>query len=265
MCEYGIASTNIYNMDKTGFQCGIGGSKRVVVTSGNPAAQFKAQLGSQKWATVIECIGSGGQVLLLLIITKGHTHTVGEQQCMDGIPAMWHFAKSSNGWTSNEIAIQWLKNIFDIETKLSLPSAYCLLIIDGHQLHTSSKFCGALWSQHIIPFLLLPHTMHLMQPLDISIFGPLTGRYRHLVNKAAKHMDMIDKALFASFYAQACSKVLMQSRAQNAFSDCSITLDLSPEKVLARLAGRTADPTCEQLLLARDCCSCIGCSHECHT
>ena len=81
-----------------------------------------------------------------------------------------------------------------------------------------------------------------MQPLDVSVFGPLTGQYQHLVNKAAPHTDTVDKALFGTFYAQACKKVLTQAAAQKAFSECGITTHLTPNKVLAQLAGHPAAP-----------------------
>lgn len=76
-----------------------------------------------------------------------------------------------------------------------------------------------------------------MQPLDVSVFGPLTGQYRRLVNAAAEHIDAIDKALFATLYSQAREKVMTQTAAWKAFANCGMTVNLSPEKVLAQLAG----------------------------
>ena len=68
-----------WSNNETGFVFGLAGSQHVVVPAGEKAVQFKAQPGNQHSATAIECIGSGGQVLLPLIITKGKLHTVGEQ------------------------------------------------------------------------------------------------------------------------------------------------------------------------------------------
>ncbi|SPO24922.1 related to transposase [Ustilago trichophora] len=235
--EYNVSSTNIYNMDETGFMFGVGGREQVVVPSGDQAASFKAQPGNRESATVIECIGSAGQVLPPLVITKGCVHTVGEQRRMEDVPATWRFAKSNNGWTNNELAVQWVETIFDPSTTPSPPSAWRLLILDGHGSHTSVEFCNALWSRHIIPFLFPPHATHVMQPLDVSIFRPLKGRYQHAVNEAAQHVDTIEKALFATFYAQAREQVLTQSAVRKAFVDSGITMSPSPDKVIARLPG----------------------------
>ncbi|SPO22558.1 related to transposase [Ustilago trichophora] len=227
-------------MDETGFMFGVGGRERVVVPSGDQAASFRAQPGNRESATVIECIGSAGQVLPPLIITKGRVHTVGEQQRMENVPATWRFAKSNNGWTNNEIAVQWVETIFDPSTTPLPSSAWRLLILDGHGSHTSVEFCNALWSRRIIPFLFPPHATHVMQPLDVSIFRPLKGRYQHAVNEAAQHVDTIDKALFATFYAQAREMVLTQSAVRKAFTDSGITMSPSPNKVIARLPGHSA-------------------------
>ncbi|CDW99812.1 hypothetical protein [Sporisorium scitamineum] len=251
-------------MDETEFMFGLGGSERVIVPTGDPTTRFRAQPGARESATVTKCIGSGGQVLPPLIITKGKRHTVGEQRRMNGIPASWHFSKLDSGWTNSEIAVQWLETIFEPNTKLSTPSEWCLLIIDGHRSHTSQAFCDVLWSHRIIPYLLPPQSTHVMQPLDVSIFGPLTsaycrvqathgpstsyatlaiGRYADYllagasVAQPAEHVDSIDKAQFGTLYAQARSKVLTQSAARKAFSDSGITLNSSPEKVLRRIAS----------------------------
>ncbi|CBQ67492.1 related to transposase (C-terminal fragment), partial [Sporisorium reilianum SRZ2] len=237
MRNFGIASANVFNMDETSFMFGQAGSEQVLVPSGDPASWFKAQPGTRESATVIECIGSSGQVLPPLIITKGVHHTVGEQRRMAGIPSTWHFMKSSNGWTNNKLTVEWLKTIFDPSTRPSTRSEYRLLIIDGHGSHMMTAFCNTAWSRQIIPLVLLAHTTHVMQPLNVSIFGLLTGSYRRLVAEVAEHMDGIDKAQFGSFYAQAREKVLTQARAQKAFSDSGISLDPSLEKVLRCLAS----------------------------
>ncbi|SJX61013.1 related to transposase [Sporisorium reilianum f. sp. reilianum] len=236
--EFNISTGNVYNMDETGFMFGQGGSERVIVPAGNPASRFKAQPGSRESATVIECIGSGGQVLPPLIITKGKRHTIGEHRQMEGVPATWRFSKSPNGWTTNELAIEWLETVFDPNTKPSAPSAWRLLILDGHGSHVSTDFLNAAWRLCIAPLLLPPHSTHLMQPLDVSIFGPLTAAYRRLINNVAQHVAAdISKAQFVSFYAQARGSVLTQMAARKAFSDTGMTVNPDPERVLNRLPG----------------------------
>ena len=142
--------------------------------------------------------------------------------------------------TNSELAVEWLENIFKPHTRPSTPSHWRLLIIDDHQSHTSKPFCDALWSHRIIPFVLPPHTTHVMQPLEVSIFSRLTSAYRRLVSSAAESVGAtIDKAQFGTFYAQACEVILTQSAARKAFSDWGIAVNPDPDKVLCCLAGRS--------------------------
>ncbi|SJX64198.1 uncharacterized protein SRS1_06028 [Sporisorium reilianum f. sp. reilianum] len=46
-----------------------------------------------------------------------------------------------------------------------------------------------------------------MQPLDVSIFGPLTATYRRIINDVSEHVGTINKAQFTTFYAQAREKI----------------------------------------------------------
>ena len=48
-----------------------------------------------------------------------------------------------------------------------------LLICDGHDSHISVKFVAHCIENNICLFLLLPHSSHLLQPLDVDIFSPL--------------------------------------------------------------------------------------------
>ncbi|SJX64778.1 related to transposase [Sporisorium reilianum f. sp. reilianum] len=239
--EYRISSNNIFNMDETGFVFGLGSLQHVIVPGGDPAGQFKAQPGNRQNTTVIEAISSGGQVLPPLIITKGKLHTVGKQQCMEDIPATWQFSKGPSSWTDNELTILWVENVFDANTKPSIPSEWCLLIIDGHTSHTSSRFIDALWKQHILPVCLPAHATHIMQPLDVNIFGPITAAYWHLVTELAPHVAAtgIDKVQFGMLYTQARAKTLTSAVAKKAFQDTGLTNHLVPEKVLSQLAGST--------------------------
>lgn len=80
-----------------------------------------------------------------------------------------------------------------------------------------------------------------MQPLDVSIFGPLTAAYRQLINNMAPHVNGdLDKVHFATLYAQAHNGILSQTVARKAFLDSGITITPDPEKVLARLPGYPA-------------------------
>jgi len=47
----------------------------------------------------------------------------------------WHVTFSQNGWTSNEIAVEWLEKVFLPQAKPDDPSEARLLIVDGRGSH----------------------------------------------------------------------------------------------------------------------------------
>jgi len=95
-------------------------------------------------------------------------------------PAGWLFAANASGWTNNLHGMHWIRH-FDTQTKslLSSPDEYRLLLCDGHDSHVSAALVGYTIQHRIILVLLPPHSSHLLQPLDVGIFGPLKIALAH--------------------------------------------------------------------------------------
>ena len=79
---------------------------------------------------------------------------------------------SPNGWTDNEIALEWLKH-FHAQTITRTKGVYRLLILDGHSSHITFQFVQFCQDHKIIPLCLPLHLTHYLQLLDVGIFGPL--------------------------------------------------------------------------------------------
>src|SRR5437762_9977437 len=87
-----------------------------------------------------------------------------------------HIGLSDNGWTDNEMAVEWLEKCFESETRCG--DEYRLLILEGHASHISTKAIKFCVASKIIPLCLPPHTTHLLQPLDVGIFADLATEYK---------------------------------------------------------------------------------------
>ena len=59
-------------------------------------------------------------------------------------------------------------------------------MIDGHAFHVSTEFIKFCNEQKIVPLCLPPYTTHLLQPLDVSVFGPLSREYK-------KHLEIVTR------------------------------------------------------------------------
>jgi hypothetical protein len=79
-------------------------------------------------------------------------------------------ASSPNGWTDNQIAVEWLKTTFEPKTRESKMGRYRLLILDGHVSHCSIEFILYAVMHDVIIICLLPHTTHKLQPCDVGVF-----------------------------------------------------------------------------------------------
>jgi DDE superfamily endonuclease len=71
--------------------------------------------------------------------------------------------------------MEWLQQQFNktTRTKLQSPNEYCLLLCDRYDSYISAGLVGFCLNNRINLLLLPPHSSHLLQPLDIAVFGPL--------------------------------------------------------------------------------------------
>ena len=151
---------------------GVAASAKVVISKHEKQA-FSAQSGSREWVSLIEAISATGRSLPLFVIFKGVNKLKAWLDILEDIHS--EIATSENGWTDNELGVDWLKRCFEPATAKYLHGDYQLLMVDGHASHISTEFIKFCNEKKITPLCLPPHTTHLLQPLDVSVFGPCLG------------------------------------------------------------------------------------------
>jgi hypothetical protein len=95
----------------------------------------------------------------------------------------FYFSASEKGWTSMTIREEWLYKVFEPFTREKARGRKRLLICDDHNSHVSSKFIRVAIDNDIEVILMPPHSSHLLQPLDIGIFGPFKTHIRKELDK----------------------------------------------------------------------------------
>ena len=103
-------------MDEKGFMMGVALHCKVICKKG-PRSVKLTQDGSREWLTVIEAISGDGRVLRPMIINKGKAHYMGWYAKLKLQDAAT-FGVSEKGWSNEELGLRWLKEIFDIETRM---------------------------------------------------------------------------------------------------------------------------------------------------
>ncbi|KAF4416016.1 Tigger transposable element-derived 6 [Fusarium acutatum] len=138
IAKYGIRSYDIWNFDEIGFLMGMITSGKVVIGSQRYGKLKSVQPGSREWITVIQAINAEGQAIEPFIIGAGQYHLANWYQEAT-LPDCWVIATSQDGWTDNQLGLEWLKH-FDRSTSKRTNSRYRLLILDGHKSHHSADF-----------------------------------------------------------------------------------------------------------------------------
>jgi hypothetical protein len=116
----------------------------------------------------------------------------------------WQFTATENGWTTDKTAVEWLEKVFIPQTAPRDRSAR-LLILDGHGSHETTEFMLKCLEANIYLLFLPPHTSHVLQLLDLSIFSPLKSAYRKELNLLSPLIDStpIGKRNFLLCYLKA--------------------------------------------------------------
>ena len=138
--------------------------------------RYQASLDRQEWVTAIECVCANGTDIAPLIILKGNNFVA--NWVPHDAPSRWKFSNNSKGWTSNEHGIVWLTRCFNPCTNDKANRHIRLLVCDGHDSHISAEFIRYCYDHNIALLLLIPHSSHLIQPLDVGVFSPLKAAMR---------------------------------------------------------------------------------------
>jgi hypothetical protein len=236
IAEYGILEQDIYNFDETGFQMGVIATAKVVTGADRAGRPRTVQPGNREWVTIIETVNTRGSVIPPLIIFEAVMHQSTWYSC---IPHDWSIGVSENGWTTNEIGLFWLQNVFEKHTKDRTIGRYRLLILDGHGSHVTPEFDQYCLEHSIIVLCMPPHSSHLLQPLDVGCFAVLKRSYGGLVEqKMGLGINHIDKLEFLPLYQEARAQALLESNIKSGFRATGLA-PFNPSAVLSLLPKYT--------------------------
>ncbi|OBS17525.1 hypothetical protein FPOA_26337 [Fusarium poae] len=241
IAKYGIRPDEIYNFDETGFMMGVIASGMVVTGAERRGRPKSVQPGNREWITVIQAINAEGRAIPPFIIGAGQYHLANWYRDSN-LPGDWAIATSPNGWTDNEVGLEWLKH-FDRCTSKRSNSRYRLLILDGHESHHSIDFERYCKENKIITLCMPPHSSHLLQPLDVGCFNLLKKAYgreiEHLIRCSITHVSKTE--FFSAFYA-AFQATMTEENIKSAFRGAGL-VPLDPESVVSKIDVRLRTPT----------------------
>jgi hypothetical protein len=238
--KYGILDEDVHNFDEAGFMMGKITTQLVVTGSERRGRPKAIQPGNREWTTVIQGINAAGWAIPPFIIFAGKHHLSAWYE--EDIPRDWAIAVSDNGWTTNEIGVEWLKH-FIKHTDGKVVGTRRLLILDGHESHHSLEFQKLCKENNIYTLCMPPHSSHLLQPLDVGCFSPLKRAYSREIEALIRHhINHITKLEFLPAFKAAFKQSFTSANICSAFRGAGL-VPLQPDVVLSKLDVRLRTPT----------------------
>ena len=230
--HYNITANNYWNMDEIGTALGPCSNQLVVGSSTTNSSIIKMS-NEREWCTAIETINPFGQSITPLLIFKAKH--VQNQWFIPSQTPDWIYSSSKSAFTTNEIGLKWLEEIFIPQTANSVRTGeWRLLILDGHKSHVTPEFMNLAYLNRIWCYYLLPHASHALQPLDIAVFSPLKRVFRALVafeNQFDDHEPQ-KKATFLLQYQKARERAIKPTNCASGFQTAGIW-PYNPQKVIS--------------------------------
>lgn len=238
--KYGIIKEDIYNFDETGFLMGQISTTKIVTSSERRGHVKLVQPGNREWVSAILGVNSQGWSIPPFLIVKGKTHLRSWYQ-NSPLPPDWVIAVSENGWTTNELGLQWVQH-FDKSTKARTQGKYRLLVLDGHESHHSDDFEQYCKDNNILTLCMPPHSSHLLQPLDVGCFGPLKKAYGAEIEYLVRaHITHISKEDFFPAFKAAFDATITEANIKGGFRGAGL-VPMDPRNVISKLDVKLVTP-----------------------
>ena len=160
-------------------------SKRVFLRHRYNQGEMKQiiQGSSRDWITSMACICADGIPIYPGLIYESSSGNI-QDSCVRSMTKDddTYVACSPSGWSNNNLALAWLRDVFDPATKAKAGRSWRLLIADGHGSHLTIKLIEYCIRTRILLAIYPPHSPHTLQPLDVIMFSPLVAAYSKGVN-----------------------------------------------------------------------------------
>ena len=160
----------IYNLDESGFPlAGTNGKLKVITTKGTKNI-YKVAPDTREQVTVLGCASASGHLCKPLVIYPGVRPRYNFE---DVNPDDFDIGCTQNGWISSDCFFGWMANLF-IPAIRNMGIKFPIIIyMDGHTSHINVAVSELCRENDIILYCFPPHASHIMQPLDVSVYGPL--------------------------------------------------------------------------------------------
>ncbi|RPA90326.1 DDE-domain-containing protein, partial [Choiromyces venosus 120613-1] len=162
--------------------------------------------------TVVDTMGTDRFSLTPLIIFWGENQLAGWHKMRKEME-FW-FGNATYGSNNSVICLEYFEKIFEPETRNRAYEEWHLIIFNGFGSHIDFTILDYYLDHKILPFCLPAHISHILQPLDVAVFSPISTYYSQEVNKLKVP---VDKDQFPNLLACAHRKAFTKENIQASF------------------------------------------------
>ena len=232
----------MYNWDEKGFILGLAHAvKRIMTLHALKSGRIMgtSQDGSREFISLLAYICADGTKLPPALIYQGESGDLMDSWVADFTTEdEAYFAASANRWSCDNLGLQWLEKVFHKHTKDKARNRRRLLIVDGHSSHVNMRFITRADELRIILAIMLPHSTHRLQPLDVGLFQPLATEYsKQISDLMSRSFGIVSmtKRMFWSMFKAAWEASFTEKNITSAFAKTSI-FPYNPSVVLDKIA-----------------------------
>ena len=172
-------ATRLWNADETGF-CTSVASPRVLARRGTRDVHETGGGSGRQYYTVLAAGAADGTRLPPFILYKGVNLYL---RWTRGGPAGALFGMSDSGWMEKDNFLQWFKTLFVPAVKHLVSTGPVVLFLDGHHSHMSLELITSAKKENIHLLCLPPHLTHILQPLDVGVYGPVKKTWKYILKE----------------------------------------------------------------------------------
>jgi hypothetical protein len=228
---------DVYNFDESPIRLGQGGSQKKITAVENKEISAGKNTNRDS-LTIAEAISASGDFAAPVIILPGVELL--EKWTKARLPGRFLLTTSPAGYITDELFYDWLINIFGPASKKLQLGAKRLLLLDGHTTHLTIEVWEYCKEENIILFTTPPHLTHLVQPLDVGVFGPWKKNYRDAIDQSYQTgCTNFDKLEFLDSIYAIRKRTFKVSTVVHAWKKAGL-LPINPAVVLEPLKARLA-------------------------
>ena len=189
----------IFNLDESGFPL-AGGNKLKIVAEKGAKNVYSVSTENKESITVLVCSSADGNSQKPYVIFPGIRQP--NYHFKDVDPSKYNVSQTPNGWISSEAFFGFLELFYEaIKDSVQFP---VVIFMDNHSSHINPAVVEYCIDHKIILFCFPPHASHIIQPLDISVFGPLKRSWNAAINDfKVKYNQAMSQTMFFTVFDKA--------------------------------------------------------------